>query len=91
MTSMVAGRMAEAAATLIESWDPAQREIGCRPFPDDEERRLWYYTPTDHGGLPLAAMTPTQHRNVHRLVASGLSQGGLCDRRPDHGARKHPR
>jgi hypothetical protein len=76
MTSMVAGRMAEVAATLIESWDPAQREIGCRPFPDDDERRLWYYTPTDHGGLPLAAMTPTQHRHVHRLVATGLSRRG---------------
>jgi hypothetical protein len=76
MTSMVAGRMAEAAAMLIESWNRAQREIACRPFPDDAERRLWYYTPTDHGGLPLAAMTPTQHRNVHRLVASGLSTPG---------------
>jgi Protein of unknown function (DUF3500) len=76
MTSMVAGRMAEAAATLIESWDASQREIGCRPFPDDQERRLWYYTPTDHGGLPLAAMGPTQHRKVHRLVATGLSKRG---------------
>jgi Protein of unknown function (DUF3500) len=76
MTSMVAGRMAEAAATLIDSWDAAQRRIGCKPFPDDAERRLWYYTPTDHGGLPLSAMTPTQQRNVHRLVASGLSRAG---------------
>jgi hypothetical protein len=76
MTSMVAGRMAEAAATLIESWDRTQREIACRPYPDDAERRLWYYTPTDHGGLPLAAMTPTQQRNTHRLVASGLSRPG---------------
>ena len=40
------------------------------------ERRLWYYTPTDHGGLPLAAMGPIQHRNVHRLVATGLSTAG---------------
>jgi hypothetical protein len=76
MTSMVAGRMAEAAAMLIESWDQAQRRIGCRPFPDEAERRLWYYTPTDHGGLPLAAMGPIQHRNVHRLVATGLSTAG---------------
>jgi hypothetical protein len=76
MTSMVARRMAEAAATLIESWDQAQRRIACRPFPDEAERRLWYYTPTDHGGLPLAAMGPVQHRNVHRLVATGLSTPG---------------
>ena len=73
---MVAGRMAEAAATLIESWDQEQRRIACRPFPDEDERRLWYYTPTDHGGLPLAAMDAIQHRNVHRLVASGLSTPG---------------
>ncbi len=76
MTSMVAGHMTEAAAMLIESWDQAQRRIACRPFPDEDERRLWYYTPTDHGGLPLAAMGPVQHRNVHRLVATGLSTAG---------------
>jgi Protein of unknown function (DUF3500) len=76
MTSRVAGRMGEAAAMLIESWDQAQRGIACRPFPDEGERRLWFYTPTDHGGLPLAAMTPTQHRHVHRLVATGLSRAG---------------
>jgi hypothetical protein len=78
MTSMVAGRMAEAAAMLIESWDQAQRRTACRPFPDEDERRLWYYTPTDHGGLPLAAMGPIQHRNVHRLVATGLSTPGYA-------------
>jgi hypothetical protein len=68
--------MAEAAATLIDSWDRAQRALACRSYPDDAERRLWYYTPTDHGGLPLSAMTPTQQRNTHRLVASGLSRPG---------------
>jgi hypothetical protein len=76
MTSMVAGRMAEAAARLIDSLDQAQRGIACRRFPDEDERRLWYYTPTDHGGLPLAAMGALQQRNVHRLVATGLSTPG---------------
>ena len=76
MTAYVAGRMAEAAAMLTLSLDAAQRRIACRPFPDENERRLWFYTPTDHGGLPLAAMSPTQHRHVHRLVASGLSTAG---------------
>ena len=90
MTSMVAGRMAEAAAMLIESLDQAQRRIACRPFPDEAERRLWYYTPTDHGGLPLAAMGPIQQRNVHRLVASGLSTPGYVTVAADHGARQHP-
>jgi hypothetical protein len=76
MTAQVAGRMAEAAAGLIDSLDEAQCAIACRPFPDEGERRLWYYTPTDHGGLPLAAMGPVQQRNVHRLVATGLSTAG---------------
>ncbi|MEM7189733.1 MAG: DUF3500 domain-containing protein, partial [Pseudomonadota bacterium] len=35
-----------------------------------------FYTPTDHGGLPLADMRTVQHRLVHQLVATGLSQAG---------------
>ena len=76
MTSMIAGRMAEAASMLIDALDQQQRSVACRRFPDDEERRLWFYTPTDHGGLPLAAMTSAQHQHVHRLVATGLSKAG---------------
>ncbi|MEM7025290.1 MAG: DUF3500 domain-containing protein, partial [Pseudomonadota bacterium] len=76
MTSKVAGRMAEAAAMLIESLDRTQQAVACRTFPDNEERHRWFYTPTHHGGLPLAAMTPTQQRHVHRLVATGLSRAG---------------
>lgn len=68
--------MAEAAVQLIESLDRGQRDAVSKPFPDDKERRQWFYTPTDHGGLPLAAMSSAQHRRVHRLVASGLSQAG---------------
>ena len=40
------------------------------------ERERWFYTPTDHGGLRLSAMTSMQQREAHRLVASGLSAGG---------------
>jgi len=68
--------MADAAVQLIESFDLGQRDTACRPFPDDEERRRWFYTPTDHGGLPLAAMSSAQHRKVHQLVATGLSHAG---------------
>lgn len=42
----------------------------------DEERRRWFYTPTDHGGLAVADMTPGQYRRAMRLVASGLSEAG---------------
>ncbi len=72
----VAGKMAEEAARLVDSFDESQRAIALWPFPSDDERRQWYYTPTDHGGLTLAAMTQSQHRLVFRLVASGLSTAG---------------
>jgi hypothetical protein len=72
----VAAKMADEAARLIESFDDRQREVALWPFPSDDERRQWFYTPTDHGGLTLAAMTSPQHRFVFRLVASGLSTAG---------------
>ena len=52
---------------------------GGAPSPDagaDAERRRWFYTPTDHGGLTLGAQRPAQQRLAHRLVASGLSTAG---------------
>lgn len=76
MTSIIADKMAEAATDLVEALDQSQCAIACRPFPDDDERRVWFYTPTDHGGLPFAAMSAAQHRLVHRLVATGLSRAG---------------
>src|ERR1700704_5770584 len=72
----VATQMAEEAARLIESLDDDQRTTALWPFPADDERRQWFYTPTDHGGLTLAAMSSAQHRLVFRLVASGLSTAG---------------
>ena len=67
--------MAERARALLESLEPAQTDAATWPFAD-QERELWFYTPTDHGGLPLASMTATQHRLTHRLVATGLSEAG---------------
>lgn len=72
----VAARMAEAAAAFVASLDDGQRAAAAWPFPSDDERRRWYYTPTDHGGLPLAAMRPGQQRLAFALVASGLSRPG---------------
>jgi len=68
--------MAEAARHLLDSLDPAQRAAACWSRPDNGERTRWFYTPTDHGGLALAAMTPDQQRRTHQLVASGLSRPG---------------
>ena len=73
---VIANEMIDAALRLIETLDPAQHAVACRSFPDDEERRLWFYTPTDHGGLALNAMSASQHQHLHRLVATGLSTAG---------------
>ena len=71
---VVAGRMAAAAASFLESLDEGQRRAASWPFPADEERLRWYYTPTDHGGLPLAGMRPSQQQLAFRLLAAGLSR-----------------
>jgi hypothetical protein len=77
----VAARMAAAAAAWLDALDPAQRAVaaGGAPSPDaesDAERRRWFYTPTDHGGLTLGVQRPGQQRLAHQLVASGLSIAG---------------
>jgi hypothetical protein len=77
----VAARMAAAAAAWLGALDPAQRAVaaGRAPSPDagsDAERRRWFYTPTDHGGLTLGAQRPAQQRLAHALVATGLSAAG---------------
>jgi len=72
----VAAAMADEAVRLIQSLDDSQRKLALFPFPADDERRRWFYTPTDHGGLTLAAMTQQQHRMLFRLVATGLSTPG---------------
>jgi hypothetical protein len=68
--------MAGAAADWLASLDDGQRATACWPFPSDDERERWYYTPTDHGGLPLADMGARQQHLAMRLLASGLSTPG---------------
>jgi hypothetical protein len=85
----VADRMADAASALLASLDPDERaQVGWTwpdpPDPDPNsrdsgselERRRWFYTPTDHGGMTVGEMTPTQYRRTMALVASGLSHAG---------------
>ncbi|GLY06529.1 MULTISPECIES: DUF3500 domain-containing protein [Actinoplanes] len=71
-----AERMVTAATAWIAALDPAQRADAVLPWPADQERRRWFYTPTDHGGLPLQRMGPEQQQAAHRLVATGLSGPG---------------
>ena len=69
--------MAEAAAVWLDALDPAQGRsaTGDVPVEDapDAERRRWFYTPTDHGGLTFHEQRPAQQRAAMRLVATGLS------------------
>jgi hypothetical protein len=77
----VANRMAEAARAWLDALDPGQRAVAVGRVPSadaasDAERRTWFYTPTDHGGLTLGAQRPAQQRLAHQFVASGLSTAG---------------
>ena len=73
----VAGRMAEAAQAWTDLLDDEQRAVGVGAVPSadeaDDERRRWFYPPTDHGGLTLHQQRPAQQRAAMRLVATGLS------------------
>ena len=73
----VAARMAEAAAAWLDTLDAGQRApaTGAVPADDatDAERRRWFYTPTDHGGLTMHEQRPAQQRAALRLVSTGLS------------------
>ena len=76
----VARRMAEAASAWLNALDAEQRAVAAGAAPgdgaSDAERRRWFYTPTDHGGLTFHAQRPAQQRAAMRLVASGLSDAG---------------
>src|SRR3712207_9129233 len=76
----VAGAMAEAAGAWLDMLDAEQRRIAAGEVPSDEpadgERRRWFYTPTDHGGLTLHQQRPAQQRAALRLLGSRLSTTG---------------
>ncbi len=76
----VATRMAEAALIWLDGLEPAQRAVAVGAVPADDasdvERRRWFYTPTDHGGLTVHQQRPAQQRAAMRLVATGLSTAG---------------
>lgn len=74
--------MAEAALGWLDTLTAEQRAVAVGPVPGpdpsaDAERRRWFYTPTDHGGLTLHEQRPAQQRAAMRVVASGLSRAGF--------------
>jgi hypothetical protein len=75
----VAERMAEAAGAWLAALDDGQRAVAAGSSPAagetaDAERRRWFYTPTDHGGLTFHQQRPAQQRLAMALVATGLSE-----------------
>jgi hypothetical protein len=68
--------MTNAASAWLEALDEEQRSLAAWPFPSEDERTRWFYTPTDHGGLMLGAMTRRQEEFALRLLRSGLSRSG---------------
>ncbi|HUK71200.1 MAG TPA: DUF3500 domain-containing protein, partial [Streptosporangiaceae bacterium] len=75
-----AAKMAEAAQAWLERLDDEQRPVAQWAGPADDvseaERRRWFYTPTDHGGLTVHQQRPAQQRAAMTLVAAGLSVAG---------------
>jgi hypothetical protein len=75
-----ATQIAEAAQAWLEGLDDEQRPAAQWAGPSDQvseaERRRWFYTPTDHGGLTLHQQRPAQQRAALTLVAAGLSLAG---------------
>jgi Protein of unknown function (DUF3500) len=76
----LAAEMANAADSWLRSLSGDQREEAQYPGPsgDDRERTTWFYTPTDHGGLPLNQQRPHQQQLAMRLLATGLSVEGYA-------------
>ena len=73
--------MAEAASAWLGSLTGEQRAVAYAAAPAyddplDAERRRWFYTPTDHGGLTMHDQRPAQQRAAMKLVATGLSLAG---------------
>jgi hypothetical protein len=75
--ALTARRMAEAAATFLDSLGSDQRTHASLPFSGDE-RYQWAYTPGPRNGLLLKAMTAAQRSAALRLFDAGLSLRGAA-------------
>ena len=72
--SATANAMTDIAQAILATLNTEQTSQAHWPFPSEDERQKWFYTPTDHGGLTLHTLTPEQTRLVMRLVDAGLSR-----------------
>lgn len=76
MDNTPAQRMVDTARAWLDSLSADQRRRAVDPWPSDDERHRWYYTPTDHGGLSLTNMSPAQQGRAMQLLSAGLSRPG---------------
>jgi hypothetical protein len=76
----VADRMSDAAEAVLAGVSGTERsQLGWGWSESAErERRRWFYTPTDHGGLAVADMAPGQYRRTMALLATGLSEAAYA-------------
>src|SRR5258708_5406933 len=95
--------MVDAARAWLADLTDEQRNKARSPWPSDEERHRGYYTPTDHGGLPLAPMHHFHHGHLSRSSTKTIVGVRIAGRRvsnrtflhvPEgtiHGSRKRTR
>jgi hypothetical protein len=74
-------QMAAVACRWLDSLSAEQKPEALYPAPAanpaaESERTTWFYTPTDHGGLPLGRQRPRQQQLAMELLATGLTQEG---------------
>ncbi|ANY09692.1 hypothetical protein AFB00_01055 [Pseudonocardia sp. HH130630-07] len=74
--------MQAAAHAWLDTLDRPARAAGTGAAPgpgaQDTERRRWFYTPTDHGGLTLFDQDQVQQQRAMQLVSTGLSAAGYA-------------
>lgn len=77
-TQPLAVELAARVAGWLDSLSSEQRRRATfgPPGSSENERLLWFYTPTDHGGLSLVDQRPGQHRLAMQILATGLSEAG---------------
>ncbi|MEV0358126.1 DUF3500 domain-containing protein [Nocardia sp. NPDC050697] len=79
---LVVHRMSELATDFLAGLTSDQRSRAALiPLTDpavDQERQRWYYTPTDHGGIAVAEMTPRQQSLAMQLLATGVSRAAYA-------------
>ena len=68
-------RMAEAAAALVATLDPAQQQALVADLRDPDFRE-WSYLPGPRAGVPLADLTPAQREAALALLDTGCSDAG---------------